>query len=435
MPSAIDPSLPPTERAEAALAKCSELGVEATKIFLTLDRARLASDAAALEKRIATGESLPLAGMLCSIKDLIDRRGERTTAGSLLLEARDAAIEDAEIVTRLEQAGALILGRTNMSEFAYSGLGLNPHHGTPGAIFDTSRVPGGSSCGAALSVAHGIVDVAIGTDTGGSVCIPAAVNGLYGFKPTADSVPDAGVHPLCADMDSIGPLAASLADTLRVAGVLRGAPFAAEATGTVPTLGVPSGPLCASLDPAVRSAFDGALDRLRRAGVKTVDIDLDWMQGIPPANRILIATDAHRRYADAFGALERVGDPDVLRRIRFAEQVSDQQLQAAQTLRGEAIVRFSDALTDAGVDALVSPTLRVVPPTIETARADFDTCNAAMLANGSLINFVDGCAFSLPLGPRVQADGSFPALMLSAARGEDDRLAAAALAVDAAFAA
>ena len=120
---------------------------------------------------------------------------------------------------------------------------------------------------------------------------------------------------------------------------------------------------------------------------------------------------------------------------RFAEQVSDQQLQAAQTLRGEAIVRFSDALTDAGVDALVSPTLRVVPPTIETARADFDTCNAAMLANGSLINFVDGCAFSLPLGPRVQADGSFPALMLSAARGEDDRLAAAALAVDAAFAA
>jgi len=434
MPSAIDPTLSPTERADAALAKCSELSVEATKIFLALDRARLASDAVALEARIAAGESLPLAGMLCSIKDLIDRRGERTTAGSLLLEARDVATADAEIVTRLERAGALIMGRTNMSEFAYSGLGLNPHHGTPGAIFDALRVPGGSSCGAALSVAHGIVDVGIGTDTGGSVRIPAAVNGLYGFKPTADSVPDTGVHPLCADMDSIGPLATSLADTLRVAGVLRGAPFAAAVPGATPMLGVPSGPLRDALDPAVRSAFDDSLDRLRRAGVKTVDIDLDWMQDIPPANRILVATDAHRRYQDAFDALKRVGDPDVLRRMRFAEQVSDQQLQAAQALREQVIVRFSEALADAGVDALVSPTLRVVPPTIEAARADFDTHNAAMLANGSLINFVDGCAFSLPLGPRAPADGTFAALMLSAARGEDDRLAAAALGVDAALA-
>jgi len=433
MSSASNSTLSPTARAEAALARCGELGVEATKIFLALDRERLRRDAAELETRLAAGESLPLAGMVCSIKDLVDRQGERTTAGSLLLEARTPATEDAEIVKRLEAAGALIMGRTNMSEFAYSGLGLNPHHGTPGAIFDAKRVPGGSSCGAALSVAHGIVDVGIGTDTGGSVRIPAAVNGLYGFKPTADSVPVIGVHPLNQDMDTVGPLGSTLAEVLQVAGVLRGQAFD-NASAEKPLLGVPGGPLSVAQEPAVQRAHDDTIDRLRRAGVELVDIDMAWMDELAAANRILIACEASQRYADAFDTLKRVGDPDVLRRMRFADEVSPAQLDDARTVRTQAVERFSDALADAGVTALVSPTLRVVAPTIEAARADFDTCNTAMLANCSQINFVDGCAFSLPLGHREPADGPFPSLMLSAARGADDRLASAALAVDAALA-
>jgi len=426
-------ALSPTARVEAALERCDALGVEATKIFLALDRDRLRQDASTLETRLADGETLPLAGLLCSIKDVVDRRGERTTAGSLLLEAREPATEDAEIVQRLEAAGALIMGRTNMSEFAYSGLGLNPHHGTPGAIFDKQRVPGGSSSGAALSVAHGIVDVAIGTDTGGSVRIPAAVNGLYGFKPTADSVPTLGVHPLNQDMDSIGPLARTLGDALQVAGVLRGQPFA-DAPAGAPVLGLPSGPLSAADEPGVQRAFDDAVDRLRRAGMNLVEIDLSWMDELVAANRILVACEAHQRYGDAFDALQRVGDPDVLRRMRFAEQVSVEQLESARVLRARSAQRFTDALADAGISALVSPTLRIAAPAIAAARADFDTCNAAMLSNCSQVNFVDGCAVSLPLGRRESADGAFPALMLSAAHGADDRLAAAAIAVEAALA-
>jgi len=212
---------PVREHLEASLEKISKLGVEATRIFIAIDRERARRDADEVDTRVAAGESLPLAGVICSIKDLIDRHGERTTAGSQLLETRDPASADATIVTQLEAAGAVILGRTNLTEFAYSGVGLNPHHGTPGCIYDKKQIPGGSSCGAALSVAHGVCDIAIGTDTGGSVRVPAAINGLFGIKPTANSVSTNGVHPLSAVMDSVGPIGADWSLTRRTMNVLQ----------------------------------------------------------------------------------------------------------------------------------------------------------------------------------------------------------------------
>ena len=202
-------------KAERAIERVLSSERDTRAIFVEFSPERILAEADAIDARHEAGEHLPLHGLLVSLKDLIDEAGQRTTAGSRLLAEREPAAGDAEIVRRLRAAGALPFGRTSMSEFAYSGVGLNPHHGTPGNVFDEARVPGGSSSGGALSVALGFCDVAIGTDTGGSVRIPAAANGLVGYKPTQASVPRDGVHALSDTFDSVGPLAADLVTTLR----------------------------------------------------------------------------------------------------------------------------------------------------------------------------------------------------------------------------
>lgn len=408
------------QRVEEALERVSALGVESTRIFIALDRDRARQDADLVDSRLAAGESLPLAGVLCSIKDLVDRSGEQTTAGSRLLRRKEASSMDATIVNRLEAAGAVIFGRTNLSEFAYSGVGLNPHHGTPGCIFDKTRVPGGSSCGAALSVAHGLCDVAIGTDTGGSVRVPAAVNGLYGIKPTADTIPKTGVHPLSSYMDSIGPLASDWSLACRTLDVLRDEPLG-ELTEAPLRIGVPQGVLTDELDASVAAAFERSLSQLREAGVELVDINLDWLPEIALANRTLISCEAMDQYGSDLKELESIGDVDVLARIRFSEDIDADTRAAAVELREASIERFRNALHDADITAIVSPTVPIDTPTIAEAKADFATCNVGMLRNTSLINFVDGCSVTLP----TQSEGDHPgALMVSASSGEDIRLLA-----------
>ena len=422
------------DRAEAALARTDALGVEMTRVFVALDRARVLRDAEELDARLAAGESLPLAGLVCSIKDLIDRAGERTTAASRLLADVAPASADATVVRRLEAAGALIFGRTNMTEFAYSGVGLNPHHGTPGCAFARSRIPGGSSSGAALSVAHGLCGVAIGTDTGGSVRIPAAVNGLVGIKATASLVPSDGVHPLAPSMDGVGPLAPDLDVALRTLTVLAddaslASPEPREASSL--RLGVPTGWLTNELEPAVERAWRACLDALREAGATLVEIDLGWLGEVAPANKAIVSVEAHARYRDALAALETIGDPNVLERLRFAESVDESAREAAYATRAESIERFGAALSD--VDALLAPTLAIVPPTMTAARAGFTAVNASMLRNCSAVNFVDGCAATLPVaGAEGYPEGMPGALMVAASRGEDRRMLAAARAVDAA---
>ncbi|MBC7600797.1 MAG: amidase, partial [Polaromonas sp.] len=192
-----------TEKLEAALALIADTGDEGRRIFTRLyaDEARAAARAA--DQRAQSGTTLgPLDGRIVSIKDLFGVAGEATTAGSALLRDAAPAPQDAVVVSRLRAAGAVIIGKTNMSEFAFSGVGLNPHYGTPGNALDISRIPGGSSSGAAVSVARGMCDIAIGSDTGGSVRLPSALNGLVGFKPTQARVTREGAFPLSFTLDT-----------------------------------------------------------------------------------------------------------------------------------------------------------------------------------------------------------------------------------------
>ncbi len=409
---------PVREHLEASLEKVSRLGVEATRIFVAIDRERARRDADAVDARVAAGESLPLAGVICSIKDMIDRHGERTTAGSQLLERSAPASADADVVTQLEVAGAVILGRTNLTEFAYSGVGLNPHHGTPGCVFDKKQVPGGSSCGAALSVAHGVCDLAIGTDTGGSVRVPAAINGLYGIKPTASSVSTTGVHPLSSVMDSIGPLSADWSLARRTLEVLQGKTIP-KASGSAIRMGVAKGVLTDSLDAPVDAAFAHALSRLKEGGIELVDVDLDWLAEVALANRTLVACEAMDQYGSDFKELEKSGDAHVLKRMRFAENIDRDTREAAEALRIASIERFTKALDSAGVTAIVAPTVPIATPTIADAKAGFETINTQLLRNTSLINFVDGCSVSLPVSYNESVPG---ALMVSAASSQDEAL-------------
>src|SRR5271154_452272 len=216
------------DRLEQALARIADPSGEGTRACLSVyaESARTAADAA--DVRAARGDSRgPLDGVIVSIKDLFDVVGEVTRAGSkILAEEAAPASADAPVVQRLRAAGAVIVAKTNMSEFAFSGIGANPHFGTPGNPRDRTRVPGGSSAGAPVAVADGMCEIAIGTDTGGSVRIPAALCGLVGFKPSRQRVPTEGAFPLSYTLDSIGPLARSVADCAKTDAIMAGEDYA-----------------------------------------------------------------------------------------------------------------------------------------------------------------------------------------------------------------
>src|SRR5690242_14694874 len=246
---------------EEALSRIADPGGEGRRCFVRVygDTARKAADAQD-RLRAAGYVASPLAGLPVSIKDLFDVAGEVTLAGSKALDDRPPATADAPVVARLRAAGAVLIGRTNMTEFAFSGIGINPHYGTPGNPFDRRRIPGGSSSGAPISVVDGFAAVAIGTDTGGSVRIPAAFCGIVGFKPTQKRVPREGATPLSTTLDSIGPLGRSVACCAVTDAIL-----AAEDPVVPPAhpvaglrLGVPRTLVLDELDREVGSAFEAA---------------------------------------------------------------------------------------------------------------------------------------------------------------------------------
>ena len=256
------------ERLTQALARIDDPQSEGARACLTLyrDEARAAADAA--DARARAGISLgPLDGAIISIKDLFDVAGEVTRAGSkVLADDGKPAAQDAPVVRRLRAAGSVILAKTNMSEFAFSGLGLNPHYGTPGNPADRARVPGGSSAGAAVAAADGMCEIAIGSDTGGSTRIPAALCGITGFKPSRLRVSTEGAFPLSYTLDSIGPMAKSVVDCFNADAVLAGeTPSALEAMPLAGLrLGVAQGLPLENLDDTVGRRFPEALDRLER---------------------------------------------------------------------------------------------------------------------------------------------------------------------------
>jgi aspartyl-tRNA(Asn)/glutamyl-tRNA(Gln) amidotransferase subunit A len=406
----------------------------AEQVFIArLDEPALAA-ARAADACLARGQPLPaLAGLPVTVKDLYDVAGRTTGAGSVLRAGRPAAAEDAVAVARLRAAGAALTGLTNMSEFAFSGVGINPHHGTPRNPCDTAvvRIPGGSSSGAAVSVALGLAVAGLGSDTGGSIRIPAALCGLVGFKNTQSRTPLAGAFPLSFTLDTVCALARSVADCLAVDAVLAGAPLPAVPRSLVGArLALPGTLMLDALQPEVARAFERALSRLSAAGAQVVSLPLHELAeiadiSVPCGLSPIEAWATHR--ADMQTQRQRF-DPRVAQRVALGEGVSAADYIVQLQRRQDWIARMQQAL--AGFDALVCPTVPLLAPPLADLLDDdtaFFKANGLLLRNPSVINFLDGCSFSLP----CHAEGDLPVgLMLSAPAGHDAALASLALAAE-----
>ncbi len=414
-----------------ALALIAAPAGEGERVFLQVDRdaALKAAEASDLLRKAGVTPS-PLAGLPISVKDLFDMAGQVTTAGSVVLKDAPPARQDSLVVARLRAAGAVIIGRTNMTEFAFSGLGLNPHYGTPGNPFDRERIPGGSSSGAAVSVADSMAIAAVGSDTGGSVRIPAAFCGLVGFKPTQARVPRDGALPLSWSMDTVGPLARSVACCAIMDAVMAGqapvVPEAAELAGL--RIGVPKNVVLDGMDAVVAAAFQRALAALSSAGVRVVEIDLPVLDRIQQVNSKggLVTPETYTWHRDL---LERAGDqydPRVYKRIqRGQKQSAADYIELMQT---RAVLMAEGESQTRGFDALAMPTVPVVPPRFDELVDDaaYGRINMLVLRNPSLWNFLDRPAISLPMATKGLPAG----LMLVGKRNHDRTLLRVASAME-----
>ena len=422
---------------EESLARIADPAGEGARSFVRVypEAARAAADAQdALRK--AGYKPSPLAGLPVSIKDLFDVAGERTLAGSKALDDAQPAAKDAVAIARLKAAGAVIVGRTNMTEFAFSGVGINPHYGTPGNPFDRKRIPGGSSSGAAVSVADGQCTVGIGTDTGGSVRIPSALCGLVGFKPTQYRVPREGALPLSTTLDSIGPLGNSVACCAITDAIMAGeaalVPPVASARGL--RLAIPRGSfLFDELDAEVAAAFERACNTLKSGGAQVDDLPIPELAEYAAINAKggFSPPEAYAWHADL---LARRGD-DYDQRVRLRISGGNKMVAADYVRLLEDRARFIAAIDarTAGYDALIVPTVAVIAPPIAAFKedADFFRLNGRILRNPSLVNFLDGCAITLPISYAGEAPVG---LMLIGRHGDDKRLLSMAAGIEKLFA-
>lgn len=394
--------------------------------------ARAEADAA--DARLREGKTIgPLDGRIVSIKDLFDVAGEPTLAGSIIRRSSPPAAVDAPIVRRLREAGAVIIGKTHMTEFAFTAVGLNPHYPVPGNATDESLVPGGSSSGAAVSAAEGTCDIAIGSDTGGSIRIPAALNGLVGFKPTASRIPLEGAFPLAPSLDSVGPLAASVADCALADAIMAGEtpePLVAKPLAGL-KFGVPRGRLFEDTDPAIAAAFDANLARLAEAGVELVDCSIDdLLAALAEATRIgsIAGIEASRIHADWLDDEQAPVDVRVTTTLRRRRLVSDADLAALLETRKD-LARAMDARLSP-FDALVLPTSPIFAATIASVSSDEETYRQIedlLLRNNQVANQFDLTAITLPMPGLAHAAG----LMLFGRNGTDKMLLQIAASVEA----
>jgi aspartyl-tRNA(Asn)/glutamyl-tRNA(Gln) amidotransferase subunit A len=421
------------DRLEQSLQRIADPKGEGARACLTIyaDTARKAADAA--DARIKSGGSLgPLDGVIVSIKDLFDVAGEVTRAGSKVLASRGKpAAADAVIVTRLRAAGAVIVAKTNMTEFAYSGIGANPHFGTPGNPADRARVPGGSSSGAAVSVGDGMCEIGIGSDTGGSTRIPAAFCGLTGFKPTVKRISREGAFPLSFTLDSIGPIARSVADCAIADAVMADetpSPLAAAGLNDVRAGFVQGYPL-EGLDETVSKAFPLALARLAPHWKSAKDITLDALDVMHRANQRggIAPPEAYAIHRTLLAEAGEGVDPNVRMRLQRSANVGAADYILAMQDRARGIAQVDALFKD--FDVLVMPTVSIVAPTTEeVADAErFTARNISALRNTSIWNFFDVCGISLP----IRLGNALPCgLMLVGRHGEDRKLLAIAAAAE-----
>jgi aspartyl-tRNA(Asn)/glutamyl-tRNA(Gln) amidotransferase subunit A len=379
------------------------------------------------------------AGIPVSIKDLFDVAGDTTLAGSVVLRGEPPAEQDATVVARLRAAGFVVIGRTNMTEFAFSGLGINPHYGTPLNPWDrtTGRIPGGSSSGAAVSVTDAMAVAAVGTDTGGSCRIPAALCGIVGFKPTASRVPLTGAYPLSTSLDSIGPLANSVACCTALDAVLAGQPLPDDpARAPVTDITAADLHLCVltnyvtdGLEAPVAAAYGRALRALADAGVKLTELQLPELTELPDFNTKggLSAAECYAHHRARLAQDAARYDPRVSMRIlRGREQDAADYIELC-TRRADFIQRVARRLQK--FDAIVMPATPITAPRIADLALDeaYIRTNALVLRNPSIVNFIDGCAICIP----CQEPGAAPVgLCLFGLRNTDRHLLTAAAVVE-----
>ena len=413
-----------SELVEACLARIDDKDGEGARAFIEVDRDGALRAACAMDRlRHANAAPSRFAGIPISIKDLFDIRGQVTRAGSTVLAEAAPATADAPAIERLRRMGFVLIGRTNMTEFAYSGLGLNPHYGTPANGWDraTGRIPGGSSSGAAISVLDGMAHGALGTDTGGSCRIPAAFTGLAGFKPTASRVPLAGAVPLSKSLDSIGPIARTVECCAVMDAVLAGEPvhpLERRAPKGLRFL-VPTSIVFDDIEDTVSCAFEDALTRLSAAGATIDRMAMPELDDIAAINAKggLTAPESFALHRPLLAAKQDGYDPRVSIRIARGELVSAADYLDAIALRTALIDKTRTRLSD--YDAMLMPTVPIVAPRIADLEDDavFTRINLLSLRNPTLVNMIDGCAISLP----IHRPGDAPVGLMIAGSANTDR--------------
>jgi aspartyl-tRNA(Asn)/glutamyl-tRNA(Gln) amidotransferase subunit A len=419
---------------EQCHARIADPAGEGQRVFIHVDKdaALHAADAMDGLRKANAAPSL-YAGIPISIKDLFDIKGQVTRAGSRALEDSPPAEADATVVARLRRAGFIVIGRTNMTEFAYSGIGINPHYGTPKSGWNRSvgHVPGGSSSGAGVSIADQMAYGALGTDTGGSCRIPAAFNGIVGFKPTQRRVPLDGGVPLSFSLDSFGPLARSVGCCAVLDAILADEPVRPLQPRSVKgmRLAVPTTVALDDLDDAVAKTFERALDALSRAGALIERIDVPEFNdvGVMNAKGGFAAAESYAWHRYLLTRKGDVYDPRVSVRILRGEGISAADYIDILEARRSFIARTEARI--ASYDALVLPTTANTPPVIADLADDkaFAVQNLRALRNCTLINVLDGCAISLP----AHRDGEVPVgLMLAGPSGSDRRILELAAAME-----
>ena len=411
----------------ALIENCLAAADSSESVFITLNADEARREALQIDRMRRDGDPLPYyAGIPLTLKDLFDVRGEVTAAGSRVLAFDLPAEKDAVVIERLRQAGFIFLGRVNMSEFAFSGMGTNPHYGTPLCVWDrkSKRLPGGSSSGSGVSVAEGIVSGSIGSDTAGSTRIPAAFNGVVGYKPSFGRLPLDGIYPLSPTTDAPGPLANTVDCCFLLDAVMDGAmrpPGALTGLGRPPKLLLPQAEVMEELDMVVRQTFERAIDHLVASGciVKSMPVEqLDRLLGLFQTTPLATyeAWQAHRQRIKSSG---EEYDPFVSWRISSGADISAKEYRATLSERRLLIGEFNDLVSD--FDALVYPTVSCLPPKL----AEVDNLNSARpvnfrcLRNTATVNYFDGCAISLPCH---RGEDAPVGLMLSGCHKQDYQL-------------
>jgi aspartyl-tRNA(Asn)/glutamyl-tRNA(Gln) amidotransferase subunit A len=417
------------ELIETALARADS----SKSVFVELNHGLLSLAESIDKHRLSRKASLPLAGIPITLKHLFNLRNERTLAGSLALKnSATPKDKDADVIAPLREAGLLFLGRTNMSEFAFSGMGINPHYGTPLSIWDrqVGRIPGGSSSGSAVSVAEGIVAASIGSDTAGSCRVPAAFNGIVGVKPSYGRMSLNGIFPLSPSSDAPGPIANDVDSCYILDQLMCGKlspksilPTLAEPPISSLNLAIPDSLVLSDLDPEVQAAFDLSIDCLRSAGA---DIQTVAMPAIDRSIELFLtqAVVLHEAYQNHKGLLETFGDeydPFVRDRILTGSQISETNQQDRYRAKALVVEQFRTEFKDLAVDALLYPTVSCIPPalseTVDTVNAR--SVNLRCLRNTVTANYFDGCSISLPCHKTGEAPVG---LMVSAMNGQDEHL-------------